>query len=628
MHPALHISNLRRLPALHKKRALAAANGSFVDLLYIYRNVDRSLPLFCLLLPAFYVHLDPVKVEDLESRDVLSSVDLKAIEMAAIAIEALDEMDGIPPDSMQEIWPNLWRWAQLVMQHDYCLSYLVDYSTGNMNRPILAVITKFLNAKAATESIEAEPGVRILAAKTWASLSKGRWTSKRGAGTLTTVWTFLRAGVDASNLRHHEELVEGCGGTLRHLAYVLLSTLARLPTENRKNLNFFLANSSIFIEKTELLRPEFSGELVSQGFVRTFTRILCDLNACEGPMTREPLQSCFLLLVNKIRIAPGYTRVVEALDAGFLRLIVAAVINPQLLDGRVLAHALTITLGHHLVYHSVLSKLQAPMAEALYLADAKAPRTSPVWEQWKTFTSLVSNRLKVLEYYESGQYLSIRACDNGECSNVSGGSKLRRCATCQSVCYCCAGCQATDWRRGHRDFCDEIRQHWLRNPDLASPRDRSFFRCVLERLAYCSKDIFIKELLYMNARPGEVFFTEFTDVGTFTFACLGTTATNWMDMLGPIAQDSMARAHASRGRLRLLILHISEGSRMRTRLISLRERSLVLREGLARLASEFPAGTTEAQLRDDFPHILVELEALIQTDCQVAVEMQVSHAIS
>ncbi|KAJ7471089.1 hypothetical protein FB451DRAFT_1252983 [Mycena latifolia] len=71
-----------------------------------------------------------------------------------------------------------------------------------------------------------------------------------------------------------------------------------------------------------------------------------------------------------------------------------------------------------------------------------------VYEQWDKFLTLAKERLDVFHSYNSGQYPSMRACDNMKCCKIGVKSGFKYCNACRSVYYCSETCQFVDWLEG------------------------------------------------------------------------------------------------------------------------------------------------------------------------------------
>jgi hypothetical protein len=67
-----------------------------------------------------------------------------------------------------------------------------------------------------------------------------------------------------------------------------------------------------------------------------------------------------------------------------------------------------------LVYHSVLSSLRPVFDEAKNLANSPGFRNSEYAREWDNFLTLATERLAVMERYDSGELGALRACDNIE----------------------------------------------------------------------------------------------------------------------------------------------------------------------------------------------------------------------
>ncbi|KAJ7150046.1 hypothetical protein C8R43DRAFT_1006142 [Mycena crocata] len=613
MHPALSLGNLRLLPTSYRRSASAAADGSFDELMYLVGEAkERPESLSKLFLPVFYAQLVPTKARHLESEEIVSPADAKLVILAFVAIQGLSVIQGMPPATFSDVWPGLWRWSQLIMKHDYCLPSYHGYHPSEVYITILGVIEFMRRAETPAKStIQAEPGVRVLVAKVWALLSRpDHWVSGIRSSGYTGVFNMLRQAMDISNMRHHEDLVEGAGGTLAHLALLVVNFITHVPSQDRKKSVFFLNNALAFIDQTERLRPEFTTCLMAQGIVRALSIALSDLSVRDGPIDQDSMDNCFRMLVMKMFNPPGYQWVAEALDAGFLKIIVSSLARIRLVTADRLEEAMTLILGRNTTYNSVLSRLRVSLAK-IPLVDRKLVNILPAWKELST---LVHGRIELLKYYESEEYVAMKACDNPQCGKISTKSDFKSCSGCRSVSYCSAECQRADWRRGHRSSCRDIRLHWLTDPDYISARDKSFLRAVLHH-EYTTrlKDILLRQLLFANQSPGTPFCVmfDYTADGETTIVCVPIATPSLAKLLGPSWHDAVSRAAASGGRMQLHLMGVAEGSVKRWRIVPLRTRTPALMEEVLVLGRDLPIGTTDEELKENLPRVLEERERLI-----------------
>ncbi|KAJ7492916.1 hypothetical protein B0H11DRAFT_2006628 [Mycena galericulata] len=621
MHPALDLDRLRLLPPSYRKYASAAANGSFDDLMTLVGIAkDKPASTSRLLLPAFYANLDPAKTHLLEHQEILSSVEAKCVIMAFVAVQGLSVIKDMPPESYPDLWPGLWSWSQLIMKHDYCLPTFEGYRPSEVHITILQVFRILHSDRETAKIINEAPGIRVLVARVWALLARpDEWAPGIRTSGFETICHFLRWGMDVSNMRHHEDLIEGSGGTMADLASLVVKFVTYLASDHRKKSIFFLDNALAFIDQTELLRKEFLVALLSHGIVRALVTVIRQLSTADGPMADQALDPAFRMLTIKMLTPPGHVWLIEALDAGFLALFATCLLNPKLISEARWKESITANLSRHLIYRSVLLQVGVSLAGVTLLLDNSASRgspNSPLWKAWDEINKVLLGQLPLLKYYDSPEYTAMRACDNTECGKISSKADFRSCSVCQNACYCSVECQRLDWRRGHRKLCAKIRSHGLMNPDPTNARDRSFLRALLHK-EYETRihDVLLCELAFMAQHPGAPFHTAFDYVegrGTFGITCgAATNSAAARALLGPLWEDVLSRANASGGRMRLHLLGVGEGSRRRWRVIPLRTRGATQWRGLVRLAQEIPRGTTDAQLRH-FPQVSARLHALIR----------------
>ncbi|KAJ7611209.1 hypothetical protein FB45DRAFT_941273 [Roridomyces roridus] len=626
MHPALSTDALRSLPPAIQKSAYAAVGGHSDDFIAMLRTIDDSQgkpkSIWTLLLPLYHGHLDPTKAQRLQQRasEGLGPADADLVVLAFLAVQGLAFAEEVPREACPDIWPGLWLWSQLIAQHDYCLPPHVITCPKDaflLSFTVMGRIWKFSDA-AGKKSIAAEPGFRPTVTKVLALLSgKDVWPAGIQIDGYDTAAHFLHFAVDLENREHHDDLVEGCGGTLRDFATVVVNFVTHLVTKDTQKSLAFLSTALLIIRKTEEVREEFPDLLLECGMATALVIALRKMSAHSLGTHDETLTSGLRMLVSLMFQPRCQVWFAQSLRAGFLRLIASALENPELFDPK---HLEAIFIGStiFLPYRSVLIEFRSSLADMETHMNHTRASQSPAWDAWEGFLSWYDCFLPMAEIHDSSDRVPTRACDNVECDLVSAKADLKRCSCCESVYYCSTDCQRLDWNRGHRKTCTSIRAYSLQNPDLLSSRDRSFLRTIVHEVYKRQiSTILMGQLAVMKEAPGRESATLIKQIeGDFAFetliAPLSHLAIGNVNV-GPMWDDQLSRAAASNNRIHLHIIAFPQGpgERKLAKIVPVRMRSAAVGDGLLALVKEIPDGKTLGELRSD-PELLAKVEALVR----------------
>ncbi|KAJ7154420.1 hypothetical protein C8R43DRAFT_1235259 [Mycena crocata] len=203
MHPTLRVANLGRLPAPYKRVAQAAADGSFEDLRNLVKLAREQKSVSHRFIPAFATHLDLGSAADSELHEVVSPADAKPIFMAFLALSGLSAIEGIH-GLARELWTGLWQWPLIILQHVYCLGTSVQCQPAEAYATILNAVAFFQ---------------------------------------------------DMSNPTHHENFLQGCGGTLTHLALLVINLLTHVVLQD--DLSFVLGPHMLYHSVLSKLKTSF-----------------------------------------------------------------------------------------------------------------------------------------------------------------------------------------------------------------------------------------------------------------------------------------------------------------------------------------------------------------------------------
>lgn len=70
------------------------------------------------------------------------------------------------------------------------------------------------------------------------------------------------------------------------------------------------------------------------------------------------------------------------------------------------------TLPEDFVYHPVVRQMKKSFPEVLPLSTTATFTASDTFKLWRGFVRVVEQRLQALDFYESGRWISRKACEN------------------------------------------------------------------------------------------------------------------------------------------------------------------------------------------------------------------------
>ncbi|KAJ7771308.1 hypothetical protein DFH07DRAFT_768277 [Mycena maculata] len=161
--------------------------------------------------------------------------------------------------------------------------------------------------------------------------------------------------------------------------------------------------------------------------------------------------------------------------------------------------------------------------------DGEGTPESAVYASWKAFEVFVVHRLAGLDYFESGNWISSKACENMQasqsprspipgaytvqCLKMATKSQFQKCSKWGVPYYCSKECQKADWIKGHKAACQDTQTRKSFRPrEILSPRERSFIRAFMQHnflFAGLLPEVLGRQLQFMYAHPGVPFFTVF-----------------------------------------------------------------------------------------------------------------------
>ncbi|KAJ7764411.1 hypothetical protein B0H16DRAFT_1687784 [Mycena metata] len=452
---------------------------------------------------------------------------------------------NIPTATYPDLWPRVWQWSHFFETYPHCNpKALSREESRTFSVRLCYFISHLREDDTARDLIDSTPGVRVVLAKTWGIMLEESQLA------IFDLCRFLGRDPAVSNHTDFLEFVEGAGGTISDLALLVVKHITwscgELPTWPVSQIgldqrNTLLHGGSNFLLATRAAKTDtFFHALISHGIVKALIEAALALGEKNTKGTVEALHSCFLTLawIWDVEGADRRSLMREALGAGLMRALVLSAVHPctpspvtvqclQQYLGRFIPEALT--------YHSVLSIIMQFFRSVEDLVETKRFRESKIFKEWRELEGLVQDRLRVLEWYNSKDYESLRSC------------------------------QIPDWTAGgHRDSCQYHRQVRSQEVRYVPGKDRSFIRaCFDAHYTAARRGILSAQLSFIKENPSTQFYVLLSyKENTVTFDVQpvsinpGVAVEEW--------KDYVSRVNASGGRMELHVLEHGSGDRGRS----------------------------------------------------------------
>ncbi|KAJ7926184.1 hypothetical protein B0H13DRAFT_2564669 [Mycena leptocephala] len=415
--------------------------------------------------------------------EILLDDTLSTITRAFISLEGLFNLPAPPSGSHPDLLKRVWPWAQFFDVH---LSWIAGAPTEDavVARFFCVIVSLMETFSPTSRQIASTPGIGILAARAWGSYFRDPNHSSEAA--LRRLASFL---ITASTYGYEfDEFVDGAGGTDALAVLVVRLVDYLLSSINSGNTTYRTAAYMCGVVQFAALSQEdaWRSALRSHKYLRALTSVLlfADRFLQAGPAT------------DVYASAPG--------TGFFLFCYIATVIA-------------TLWRLLMLVFSHSSFRLPANMWNGLTMEPTSKPAfiSSALNRDWQEFVKLALGRLEVKQHFDSGQYLTHKACDNMECGKILRKANFKRCAGCEYQHYCSKECQISDWRTGHRTMCQHTRppDGWrvdhLDGPVYFTGRDRAFRRAIVANdYERHKEDIFLTRIVQMR-QHGEYLYTLF-----------------------------------------------------------------------------------------------------------------------
>ncbi|KAJ7676978.1 hypothetical protein DFH06DRAFT_1122262 [Mycena polygramma] len=480
----------------------------------------------------------------------------------------------VDPPALPGLWARMWPWIEFFHTYWDSLPCLPDLEPSAVMYGIFTSMIIKLRSRTGDPAIErivdGTRGVRTVLCRAWLHVIHARNTPQKK--------------------ENFDELLDGVGGNLSDLASTIVEHIEFLVPgpESAVSTSAYASLHGLFqiVGAAPLHDPghTFTEAQRSNGTVTAMITLIRAISRSEVEHRNDLINLSFALLIRFLVGSKAYRSVVEAFKGGLIPAILSSgVLNDPKLDQH-LTRLLCLILPGYTMYYSILSRMDEYMSVSPELANRvkQAELSETFTSSWRSFSSQVKARRVVLESYESGAYVSARACDNLACGIILAKDQFKRCSGCETLHYCSRQCQIVDWRvGGHRDGC----QHFALYPGTINSRDMSFMRALLDH-EYQRKKTEI--LLLMIMRPVSASGQRLHMMYDYTVR-EGEPAISRLDPKEGIegvvdvhwAENERRQAHSG-GRLDLVMMHAD-----RPRLFTLRSATSAIHDGVMQLVEEF-----------------------------------------
>lgn len=405
--------------------ATAAANGSLKDLVRL-SIVLRSLPgdQAAILLPIFYLHLDPSTIPDPGRLDeiITAGTPLPSIDGAVISLNALSdlvEMSVVPVDASPDLWPRVWKWMHFL--HSYW-EYLPGFHASDEVKGCLknSSIVLLLSQHPATAlAISATPGIRRILATSWAAILHDVSLASQEAAKLELTRLLALLSRDIDDLSNLDEVVDGVGGSYNDLAAVIIEHISQgVAAPTSETVVTYLGAVITVLEARD---DPLNAALMAKGIVLSLLLAIDTLQKTTSNLALPIVQLCFILLSAYLKSPAGYRWITQALEAGLLQNIVdlsLEVVQSQAHNSHIrdisaeLQDLVSSVISGALVSYPVVSCMKRLLPTIKKTSSSPKFAKSVIFDAWRTFSRLVEERVKVLDTWEAANRPSFGACDN------------------------------------------------------------------------------------------------------------------------------------------------------------------------------------------------------------------------
>ncbi|KAJ7171493.1 hypothetical protein C8R46DRAFT_1349445 [Mycena filopes] len=624
IHPSLSARNISKLRSSLRPAALAAINGSTVDLIKLATALT-SLPeeQASGLLPVIYVNTSASAIPDLDllDRSIAESTLLPCITNAHQSISCLCSLARKKYSFIKyaalDLLPGVMAWLEFLHTYWIHLPTFHPFEQKVYRVAHAQLLLTFTEVKdERTEAaVYATPGFRKIVAGAWATmLQYDVHDSPSFAVPETTlkelVIHLFALGREIERRHNFDEILDAFGGSHSDLVATLRTHIKHAVAEAKTELAVGALNAVlVFLQHREGRHEHFTPSLLSGGIITSLVSAL-EIDGSAAPVAAFAHQMVDLdlaLLIEYIKMGPGYKGLEEALHAGLIRHLLR--FTPKIVqETRNGMHddvqdLLSSVLLSGLVSYPILTLMKASLPDIETAFQNKTFLKSVLFKDWELLRQLIIQRVKVLDTWDGAGRPSFVACDNMKCTKIANKTRFKRCAACNGNAYCSPECQRADWHVAHRNTCPGLSAAGFNMKQMLRSRERAFLRALLHadylRLRF---QVCIQTISFIRAYPGEEYFVvfDYSEAGeSKAEVCARST-------LSPAeGAGQWARAARSDGRMTVHIMRIGMGKLNQQLIFPLRAETPRLQHGLRRIVSKIQALSTS--------QIAALVSALLQT---------------
>jgi hypothetical protein len=212
--------------------------------------------------------------------------------------------------------------------------------------------------------------------------------------------------VEPHHIAHLEELIEGAGGGWDEFAALVVEHI--ILTSSRADSLGFLAVILIVLQDAQFRRILYEPRVfVSAGILDALVDAVCAVNSRGHHEFCTLLDIAFYLV--GMWMVSDMSIMIAVLEAGLLRAIVSCSTDYPRMNK---VHGMLQQLPEATIHYYVLRAMRNGMTEVEDIVAGAEFMASPMWDDWKKFADLVSERGAIQNRCDSGVHALLRACDN------------------------------------------------------------------------------------------------------------------------------------------------------------------------------------------------------------------------
>ncbi|KAJ7463539.1 hypothetical protein FB451DRAFT_1492825 [Mycena latifolia] len=454
------------------------------------------------------------------------------------------------------------------------------------------------------EVIASTRGLRPFLTKYWASVVRnngiiafeGAWAYKDGWADMCHLLVFL--SINASDPKNFEEILDGVGGSLDELAYVLgrqLNIIVARPVTADSATALSTCFNLVLQRHDE---GSFSDALLSNGAVKPLVAAVGFLDThSHYPYASMGISIGLGDMMKYCEGRSGYQWVIQTLDGGLLSLIISMGLRAK--------HATDFSWDPAMpqpgtslkeFFQPLSSIIQCQMKKSF--PEVSSASTSPaftksdVFKLWSIFVKVVQQRLGALEYFQSRRWISQKVCENMQCLKTAEKTAFKSCSGCTSSYYCSPECQKIDWEAGHREWCGKLKVAQFPHPYTA--RDRAYLRALLQHMSQSPAfrtAVLVRQAQFMYRKPGVQYFIGFDFLEIREgYECSVNVLPMSEYAHAPDVSVRLAQLARGGGRMQLHVVRIKCAQKQLMKTIPLWSSSSDLLDGLTRIVRALPPG--------------------------------------